>query len=81
MNTPPTPEQEMQQRYRNVFGSAEGMLVLGDILTMGHFGEPLTDLEHVARNNFAVSIARLAGVLDSLYIQLGMAQERYTNPT
>lgn len=67
-----TPAQEMQQRYRNVFGTSEGKLVLGDILSMGHFGEPLTDLEHVARNNFALSIARMAGALDQLYTSLGL---------
>ena len=72
MTTPLTPAQEMQQRYRNVFGSPEGKQVLGDILSMGHFGEPLIDLEYVARNNFALAIARLAGALDQLYTQLGI---------
>ena len=32
---------EMQQRYRNVFGTAEGRMVLGDILDVGHFGMAL----------------------------------------
>ena len=29
---------EMQQYYQNVFSSAEGRKVLGDILAMCHFG-------------------------------------------
>jgi len=73
MSDPRTAAEEMQQRYRNVFGTSEGKLVLGDILVMGHFGEPLIDLEHVARNNFALSIARLAGALDQIYQTLGIA--------
>lgn len=75
-----TPQQiaaEMQQRYRNVFGTAEGRIVLGDILTLGHFGEPLlpTDAVAVAENNAAILIARMAGAFDLLYDQLGMNKE------
>jgi hypothetical protein len=66
--------EEMQQRYRNVFGSEEGRRVLGDILTLGHFGETLdpNDPVAVASYNFALTIARMAGALDPLYTGLGI---------
>lgn len=69
---------EMQQRYRNVFGTDEGRLVLGDILTMGHFGEMLNpaDPVQVAEHNAAVLIARTAGAFDDLWRYLGMAREK-----
>ena len=65
---------DMLQRYRNVFGSAEGRKVLGDILTMGHFGETLKpeDAVQVAEYNFSLVIARMAGALDLVYPQLGI---------
>jgi len=72
-----TPEQEMQQRYRNVFGGSEGKLVLGDILSKGHYGVTL-DPDNpvmVAEYNFALVIATLAGAFDALYRQYGMVQE------
>jgi len=82
MSTPPlTPQQEMLQRYRNVFGSSEGRIVLGDILTKGHYGVTL-DPDNpvmVAEYNFALVIATLSGHLDQLYSQLGIAE--HSNPT
>jgi hypothetical protein len=67
--------EEMQQCYRNVFGTAEGLRVIGDILTLGHFGETIdpNDPVKVAEYNFAIVIARSACVLDQLFVQLGMA--------
>lgn len=67
---------EMQQRYKNVFGTAEGRIVLGDILSLGHFGETLkpSDAVAVAEHNAAVLIARTAGAFDQLWQQLGMTQ-------
>lgn len=69
---------EMQQRYRNVFGTEEGRIVLGDILTLGHFGEMLvpTDAIAVAEHNTAVTIARTAGAFDELWRYLRMAKEQ-----
>lgn len=69
---------EMQQRYRNVFGTAEGRIVLGHILTAGHFGETLNpeDSVAVAEHNAAVLIARMAGALDPLWQHLGLTQEQ-----
>ena len=65
---------DMLARYRNVFGSAEGRIVLGDLLTLGHFGETLNpkDEVQVAEYNFALTIARMAGALDMVYSQLGI---------
>ena len=65
---------EMQQRYRNVFNSAEGRIVLGDILTMLHFGETLDpeDVKCVAEYNVGIVIARMAGALNLIYPQLGI---------
>lgn len=64
----------MQRRYRNVFSSAEGRLVLGDILTLGHFGVPLetNNPAMVAEFNFAMIIARMSGAFDPFYTQIGI---------
>ena len=76
MPMPRDSAKDMQQRYRNVFGTPEGCRVLGDILTLGHVGETLnpTDPVAVAEYNAAVTIARMAGAFDALYLQLGMIQ-------
>jgi len=69
---------EMQQRYKNVFGSAEGRIVLGDILfTLGHFGDTIDPTDPVAMTEmeFAVTIARTAGAFDDLYRKLGLGKE------
>jgi hypothetical protein len=68
------PNLEMQQRYQNVFGTPEGRVVLGDILTMGHFGVTLhpDDPVEVAEYNFALVIAQMARALDLVYPQLGI---------
>ena len=67
---------DMQQRYKNVFSSTEGRIVLGDILTLAHFGETLnpTDPVQVAEYNLGITILRMAGVLDPLYSQLGIRE-------
>jgi hypothetical protein len=69
-----TAMRDMQQRYKNVFRTPEGRLVLGDILTVGHFGEMLNpnDTVAIAEHNAAVLIARTAGAFDSLWRELGM---------
>jgi hypothetical protein len=68
-----TPE-EIQTHYRNVFGSEEGRIVLGDLLTLCHFGETLdpNDAACVATYNLGVVILRMAGGLDLIYGQLGL---------
>ena len=68
---------EMQQRYKNVFGTPEGRIVLGDILTLGHFGETLNPVDPVAvaEYNAAMIIARMAGAFDPLFEYLGMVEK------
>ena len=74
---PRDPARDMQKRYKNVFGTMEGKRVLGDILTLGHFGETLnpTDPVMVAEHNAAIIIARMAGAFDGLYRELGMVDK------
>ena len=76
-----TPEQEMQQRYTNVFASREGQLVLGDIMRMGHFGDNINpnDPAAVAEYNFANTIARMSGAFNALYAQLGLELDKENN--
>ena len=68
---------DMQQMYRNVFGTAEGRIVLGDILSVAGFGDKLdaNSPAQVSWYNFAIELARLAGAFDALYQQLGMTKE------
>jgi hypothetical protein len=67
---------EMQQLYKNVFGSAEGRVVLGDILTKGHYGVTLDpETDQVAEYNFALVVGTLAGAFDQIYNQLGMIEK------
>ncbi len=71
-----TPEEikEMQQRYKNVFGSAEGRSVLGDIVNLGHVFDTIhpEDAAGMAERNLALTILRMSGSLDVLYRQLGL---------
>jgi len=67
-------EQERLHRYRNVFGSAEGRLVLGDILVTCHFGVPLnSDVERI-EYNVGVAIARMSGMMSAIDLQLGIEE-------
>jgi hypothetical protein len=74
----PTPAQEMQQRYHNVFGTSEGHLVLGDIAVIGHVFDAIdpTDIARNAERNFALVILQSAGAFDQLYTQLGLGLRR-----
>jgi len=68
----------MNRRYRNVFGSSEGRSVLGNILTVCHFGETL-DPENpvqVAEYNVGLAIAFRSGALNLILPQLGMTEEK-----
>lgn len=66
---------DVQQHYKNVFSGPEGRVVLGDILTLLHFGETLNpnDPAMVAEYNVGLTIARMSGAMNSIYPQLGMA--------
>jgi hypothetical protein len=68
---------DMQQRYKNVFGTAEGRIVLGDILTLGHFGKTLNadDPVRLGEYSLAVIIAEHAGAFNGLYKDFGMIQK------
>jgi hypothetical protein len=57
---------DMEQRYRNVFGSDEGMVVLGDILARNHFGVPLNNEIERYEYNVAIEIARMSGMLSAI---------------
>lgn len=76
--TPDQLQKEMQQRYRNVFETAEGRIVLGDILTLGHFGMNIdpNDPILVTEKNFAETIARTAGAFDDLWRYFAMNKEQ-----
>ena len=67
-------QQHMMESLRKALRVGEGRRVLGDILTLGHFGETLNpkDEVQVAEYNFALTIARMAGALDMVYSQLGI---------
>jgi hypothetical protein len=70
-----TSEQQMLRRYHNVFGSDEGRIVLGDIATIAHVFDAVDphDIVLVAQRDLALIIMQMAGALDSLYLQLGIA--------
>ena len=78
MSEPLTSAQEMLQRYRNVFGSSEGRIVLGDIMSMGHYFETINPNDPImaAEHNMAEVIARMAGLFNPLYAQLGLGSEK-----
>jgi len=68
------PAQEMQQRYRNVFGTAEGHLVLGDIARLFHFFDAVEpgDVVMNTQRSCALVILQMAGAFNPLYTQLGL---------
>lgn len=65
-------QKDMLQRYKNVFGTAEGRKVLGDILITCHFGVPLMTEEARHEYNIGVAIARMSGVMSQVDQLLGM---------
>jgi hypothetical protein len=69
-------EQDNLQRYRNVFGSPEGIRVLGDILVTCHFGVPLNDDVERIEYNVGVTIARMSGMMSEIEKQLGIGGDR-----
>ena len=68
-------EQARLQRYRNVFGSPEGMRVLGDILRTCHFGVPLNSEVERIEYNVGVAIARMSGMMTAIDKQLGIGED------
>lgn len=67
---------EIEQLYRNVFSSAEGRRVLGDILANTcHFGVPMNTEKEMHEYNVGVTIARMSGVMSDIDRQLGIGDE------
>ncbi len=78
MTPPKTPEQEMTQRWHNVFGTAEGHIVLGHIATIFHFFDAVdpNDIVMNTQRSCALVILQLAGAFDTtLYPQLGLGKK------
>lgn len=69
---PSVKHEQMLQRYRNVFGTAEGLIVLGDILKRNHFGVPLNNETERHEYNVAVEVARMCGMLSQIDALLGI---------
>lgn len=67
-------QQEMEQLYRNVFGSAEGRKVLGDILMTNHFGVPLNNEVERIEYNVAIAIARMSGTMSEVDALIGIGE-------
>jgi len=67
-------QRDMLQRYRNVFGTPEGRLVLGDILQMCHFGWGITTEEARIEYNVGIAIARMAGIMGAIAAQFGIEE-------
>ena len=67
---------EMLKMYRNVFGTAEGLRVLGDILSNTcHFGVPLNNEVERVEYKVGVAIARMSGIMSVIDRQLGIEEE------
>lgn len=66
---------ELRKLYRNVFSSAEGMRVLGNIAVRGRVFDIInpSDPIEAACRNVALDILQLSGVLDTLYSQLSIS--------
>jgi len=68
-------KQDNLQRYRNVFGTPEGRMVLGDILVTCHFGVPLMSEEARHEYNVGVAIARMSGIMSAIEQQFGIERK------
>jgi hypothetical protein len=68
-------QQDMEQLYRNVFGSPEGRRVLGDILLTCHFGVPLNSELQRIEYNVGIHIVRMSGMMNAIDQQLGIGED------
>lgn len=68
-------QKEIEQLYRNVFGSAEGRRVLGDILAFCHFGALLTTEVERIEYNVGVAIARMSGTMQEIDTLLKIGED------
>jgi hypothetical protein len=65
----------MELRYRNVFGSPEGRVVLGDILAFCHFGRLVASDEERVEYNVGVAIARMSGIMSEIDVLMKIGED------
>lgn len=68
-------QREMEQLYRNVFSSPEGIKVLGDILAYCHFGRLVSNEVERIEYNVGVAIARMSGMMGEIDRLLKIGEE------
>lgn len=68
-------QRDMENLYRNVFSSGEGLMVLGDILASCHFGVPLNSEAERIEYNVGITIARMSGMMSAIDRQLGIGED------
>lgn len=68
-------QRDMLQRYRNVFGTPEGRIVLGDILQMCHFGFGIMTEEARIEYNVGIAIARMSGMMGAIDALIGIRED------
>ena len=68
-------QKDMLQRYRNVFGTPEGRIVLGDILQMCHFGFGIMTEEARIEYNVGIAIARMSGMMQAIDTLIGIRED------
>ena len=68
-------DKTLRQYYRNVFSSAEGRKVLGDILVSNHFGVPLNNEVERIEYNVGVAIARMSGTMSEVDALIGIGED------
>ena len=68
-------QREREQLYRNVFGSPEGRVVLGDILAFCHFGRLLNNDEERTEYNVGVAIAGMSGIMSEIDVLLKIGED------
>lgn len=66
---------DMELRYRNVFGSPEGRVVLGDILAFCHFGRLVASDEERVEYNVGVAIARMSGIMSEIDVLMKIGED------
>ena len=62
-------EREIRQAYRRVFGTKEGMVVLGHLLTDLHFFDTTENEKEQVLSNYARVILKRIGILNEQTIE------------
>jgi len=68
-------QRDIEQLYRNVFGTAEGQRVLGDILAFCHFGRLVNGEVERIEYNVGVAIARMSGMMGQIDALLKIGED------